>query len=133
MRQRDRFDTPLGQVATLSFTVRKGVFMNINDLSVGLIGGTGEEGRGLALRWSSAGAKVTIGSRSVERAELAASEINQVLGGSYLFHGTNKQAIEGAEIVLLTVPFEHAASTLDARIGFCERLNTCRYHSPGLI
>jgi NADPH-dependent F420 reductase len=87
--------------------------MNINDLRVGLIGGTGEEGRGLALRWSSAGAKVTIGSRSMDRARLAATEINQVLGGSYLHHGTNKEAIEGAEIVLLTVPFEHAASTLE--------------------
>ena len=88
--------------------------MNINELKVGLIGGTGEEGRGLAVRWSSAGAKVTIGSRSVDRARLAATEINQVLGGSYLLHGTNKEAIEGAEIVLLTVPFEHAASTLEA-------------------
>jgi len=87
--------------------------MNINDLRVGLIGGTGEEGRGLALRWSSAGAKVTIGSRSIERAGLAAAEINRVLGGSYVLHGSNKDAIEGAEIVLLTVPFEHAASTLE--------------------
>ena len=88
--------------------------MNINELKVGLIGGTGEEGRGLALRWSSAGAKVTIGSRSIERAELAAAEINKVLGGSYLLHGTNREAIAGADVVLLTVPFDHAAATLEA-------------------
>ena len=88
--------------------------MNINDLRVGLIGGTGEEGRGLALRWSGAGAKVTIGSRSIDRSRLAATEINQILGGSSVLHGSNQQAITGADIVLLTVPFEHAASTLEA-------------------
>jgi len=118
MRQRDTFDTPLDQVATLMFlSPKKRSLMNINDLRVGLIGGTGEEGRGLALRWSNAGAKVTIGSRSIDRARLAAAEINQVLGGSYLLHGTNKQAIEGADFVLLTVPFEHAASTLDEHVS----------------
>src|SRR6185295_1933447 len=115
MRQRDTFDTPLDQVATLMLlSPKRRSLMNINDLRVGLIGGTGEEGRGLAIRWASAGAKVTIGSRAPDRARLAATEINQVLGGSYLLHGTNEAAISGAELVLLTVPFEHAASTLEA-------------------
>ena len=50
--------------------------MNINELSVGLIGGTGEEGRGLALRWAAAGARVSIGSRTLERAKTAADELN---------------------------------------------------------
>jgi 8-hydroxy-5-deazaflavin:NADPH oxidoreductase len=51
--------------------------MNINELTVGIIGGTGEQGRGLALRWAMAGARVTIGSRSAERAKEAADELER--------------------------------------------------------
>src|SRR5262245_5216543 len=53
--------------------------MNINQLKVGLVGGTGEEGRGLALRWAIAGAQVSIGSRTPEKAKTAADELNQIL------------------------------------------------------
>jgi NADPH-dependent F420 reductase len=88
--------------------------MNIGDLKIGLIGGTGEEGRGLALRFAKAGAQVTIGSRSAERAQEAADELNKILGNQGVRHATNREAIAGAELVLITVPFEHAASTLEA-------------------
>ncbi|HXG94313.1 MAG TPA: NADPH-dependent F420 reductase [Blastocatellia bacterium] len=88
--------------------------MNINDLKVGLIGGTGEEGRGLALRWAKAGAQVTIGSRALEKAKAAADDLNQILGGEPISYALNKDAIANAEFVLLTVPFAHAASTLEA-------------------
>lgn len=93
--------------------------LNITGLKVGLIGGTGEEGRGLALRWARAGAQVIIGSRSVERATQAADEVNQILGGSIpggslVRSGENRQAVAESELVLLTVPFEHAASTVEA-------------------
>jgi len=88
--------------------------MNINDLKVGLIGGTGEEGRGLALRWARAGAQVMIGSRTIERAKAAADELNASLGGGKIGYGENAQVVSGSEFVLLTVPFEHAASTLDS-------------------
>ena len=94
--------------------------MNINELSVGLIGGTGEEGRGLALRWAIAGARVAIGSRTVERAKATADELNLLLGeGSgpslkqRIGHGENKEIIGQSKLVLLTVPFAHAASTLE--------------------
>lgn len=88
--------------------------MNIGDLKIGLIGGTGEEGRGLALRFAMAGAQVTIGSRSAERAKEAADELNKILGNDAVRYATNQEAIAGSELVLITVPFEHAASTLEA-------------------
>jgi NADPH-dependent F420 reductase len=87
--------------------------MNINDLRIGLIGGTGEEGRGLALRWALAGAQVVIGSRAIEKAKATAEELNATIGGERILGETNQAAIAGSEFVLLTVPFPHAASTLE--------------------
>jgi hypothetical protein len=90
--------------------------MNINELKIGLIGGTGEEGRGLALRWAMAGAQVTIGSRSLERAREAADELNQHLSRSLIRAAENSEAIAESEFVLLTVPFAHASATLEAHL-----------------
>ena len=90
--------------------------MNITELTVGLIGGTGDEGRGLALRFAIAGAQVTIGSRSAERARETADELNQLVKARVtgpIRHAENREAIAGSELVLLTVPFKHAASTLE--------------------
>ena len=90
--------------------------MLVQDLKVGLIGGTGDEGRGLALRFAIAGAQVTIGSRSLERARETADELNRLLEARArepIRHAENRDAIAGSEIVLLTVPFKHAASTLE--------------------
>src|SRR5215216_5216688 len=91
--------------------------MNINDLKVGLIGGTGEEGRGLALRWAMAGAQVTVGSRTIERAKATADELNVLLGSNKIGYGENRAAAADSEFVLLTVPFEHAAPTLESLAG----------------
>ncbi len=88
--------------------------MNIHELKIGIIGGTGEEGRGLALRFAKAGAQVTIGSRTSERASEAAAELNQFLGSEKIAHGTNEEAVKEAEFVLLTVPFDYAAATLQS-------------------
>ncbi|HKA16763.1 MAG TPA: NADPH-dependent F420 reductase [Blastocatellia bacterium] len=94
--------------------------MNINQLKVGLVGGTGEEGRGLALRWAIAGAQVSIGSRTQEKAKTAADELNQILETNekriafVIGSGENREVIAASDFVLLTVPFAHAASTVDA-------------------
>jgi NADPH-dependent F420 reductase len=94
--------------------------MNINELSIGLIGGTGEEGRGLALRWAIAGARVSIGSRTLERAKTSADELNQLLqartgkSDQRIGFGENRKVIAESDFALLTVPFAHAASTLEA-------------------
>ncbi len=91
--------------------------MNIKELTVGIIGGTGEEGRGLALRWAMAGARVIIGSRSAERAKEAADELNAIPGHDPITFGDNQEAVASADFVLLTVPFAHAASTLESLAG----------------
>jgi len=88
--------------------------MKHSDLRVGLIGGTGDEGRGLALRWAKGGAMVTIGSRSAERARLAADWVNQAIGGDSVRGVTNQETITESDLVMLTVPFEHATSTLES-------------------
>ncbi|HLF83949.1 MAG TPA: NADPH-dependent F420 reductase [Blastocatellia bacterium] len=94
--------------------------MHISELRVGLIGGTGEEGRGLALRWAIAGARVSIGSRTLDRAKTVADDLNQLLGAragqssQRIGFGENRDVIAESEFALLTVPFAHAASTLDA-------------------
>ena len=94
--------------------------MNINQLKVGLVGGTGEEGRGLALRWAIAGTQVSIGSRTLDKAKATADELNQLLETHEravdfpLGAGENREVIAASDLVLLTVPFAHAASTLDA-------------------
>ncbi|HEY7911722.1 MAG TPA: NADPH-dependent F420 reductase [Blastocatellia bacterium] len=91
--------------------------MNVNELKVSLIGGTGEEGRGLALRWAKAGAEVILGSRSKERAGATVEELNRELGGKLIRAAENTDAIRAGELVLLTVPFEHAASTIESHIS----------------
>lgn len=88
--------------------------MNINELKVGLIGGTGEEGRGLALRWAMAGARVTIGSRTIDRARATADELNQLIKTDSIAGAENQTAVAESEFVLLTVPFAHAVSTLES-------------------
>ena len=91
--------------------------MNINELSVGLIGGTGEEGRGLALRWAVAGARVSIGSRALDRAKAVAEELNKTVASravERISYGENREVIGSSDFALLTVPFAHAASTLEA-------------------
>jgi 8-hydroxy-5-deazaflavin:NADPH oxidoreductase len=88
--------------------------MDINELKIGIIGGTGEEGRGLALRWAQAGAQVTIGSRTIEKAREAAEELNQAIGSDKIHFASNEDAVKEAEFILLTVPFDYAASMLES-------------------
>jgi 8-hydroxy-5-deazaflavin:NADPH oxidoreductase len=51
---------------------------------VSILGGTGEQGPGMALRWAKAGVDVIIGSRQLERATRVAAELNQELGRDLL-------------------------------------------------
>src|SRR5262249_33657791 len=90
--------------------------MNINELKVGVIGGTGEEGRGLALRWAMAGAQVRIGSRTAERARAAADELNAFVPDNPIGYGENREVVSGADFALLTVPFEHAVETAQSLV-----------------
>lgn len=83
--------------------------------SIGIIGGTGKEGKGLAFRWARAGHSVCIGSRNVDKALQAAEEVNLLLGKRGWVTGkTNSEAVRQAEIVVLTVPFAVHRDMLNA-------------------
>src|SRR6266567_313803 len=75
-------------------------------MDIAVIGGTGDEGFGLALRLASAGHHVTIGSRSEERGAQAAERGRGVVGaGAYLDGTSNEKATASAEMIFVTVPY----------------------------
>jgi NADPH-dependent F420 reductase len=87
--------------------------MNFMTQTVAVIGGTGNEGPGLAIRWAASGRyKVIIGSRQVEKAERVAAEINEKLGQNLVVGMTNEAATEAADIAVLTVPYSAHHATL---------------------
>jgi NADPH-dependent F420 reductase len=81
---------------------------------VSILGGTGEQGPGMALRWAKAGVEVIIGSRQQARAEAIAAELNQELGQSNIKGMANPDAAVAADVVALTVPFSAHRSTLES-------------------
>jgi NADPH-dependent F420 reductase len=83
-------------------------------VKIAILGGTGEQGPGLALRWAMAGEEVIIGSRSQERAEKVAAELNAELSQARIRGLENPQAAEAAEIVVLTVPYTAHLGTLES-------------------
>jgi NADPH-dependent F420 reductase len=78
--------------------------------SIGIVGGTGPEGKGLAARFARAGVEVIIGSRSAERGEAAAAEVAGLTGGK-VRGGTNLDAAAG-EVVIITLPYDGLKDTL---------------------
>jgi len=81
---------------------------------IGIIGGTGPEGLGLAMRFAKAGDRVTIGSRSQERAEEARRKVKEALPDANVQGLVNAEAVEQAEVVFLTVPWDGHSSTLES-------------------
>ena len=67
-------------------------------VKIAILGGTGEQGPGLALRWAMVGEEVIIGSRSQERAEKVAAELNAELGQARIRGLENSQAAEAADL-----------------------------------
>jgi NADPH-dependent F420 reductase len=82
---------------------------DVSGLVVGVLGGTGPQGRGLASRLAAVGQRVVLGSRSADRARDAAAEL--VDGGSSTVTGTdNAGCARAADLVVVAVPWEgHAA------------------------
>ncbi len=82
---------------------------------IAIIGGTGKEGKGLAFRWAKAGMEVIIGSRQAEKAQIAADEVNELIGksGKKVVGRDNLTAAKEGEIVVLTVPFEFHVPMLE--------------------
>lgn len=82
--------------------------------AIAVLGGTGKEGSALAKRWALNGYKVIIGSRSAEKAETAAAEMNEALEGDYVTGMANEDAAEQAGLVVLSVPYGAHAKTLES-------------------
>ena len=81
--------------------------------AIAIVGGTGPEGRGLALRWARAGKHVIIGSRDAERARTVAQEISTLSAGNGQVEGRdNASAVKASRTVVLTIPFVAQAETL---------------------
>jgi 8-hydroxy-5-deazaflavin:NADPH oxidoreductase len=76
----------------------------MESLTVSFIGGTGPQGRGLALRLAQAGYPIVVGSRDPGRAEAAVEALRQ-RGGLSLRAAGNREAAERADVVFLTVPW----------------------------
>ncbi len=76
---------------------------------VGIIGGTGPQGRGLAKRFAAGGVTVVIGSRSAERAEAAAAELGAGVRGA-----SNERCAESADVVVVAVPWDGHRDQLES-------------------
>ena len=83
-------------------------------MTVAVLGGTGKEGSGLAIRWALNGYRVIIGSRSAEKAEAKVVELNEQLGGDYLKGMANEDAAKEAHLVVLSVPYTAHKSTIES-------------------
>jgi len=80
---------------------------------IGILGGTGPEGSGLALRWAAAGEHIIIGSRDAQRAEETAKALRTSLGPNAKLDGAeNASVVAQCEIVVITVPFSGQAALL---------------------
>ncbi len=74
--------------------------------TIAVIGGTGDQGFGLVLRWAKAGEKIIIGSRQQQKAEDAAKKARDILGGKASVSGMeNPIAADAADIIVMSVPF----------------------------
>ena len=84
-------------------------------LTLGILGGTGKEGSGLALRWARAGYAVIIGSRDEARAQATAASVGERLGQNDLVRGlSNLAAAHACDIAVLTVPYAAHRATLES-------------------
>jgi len=97
----------------------QGILPDVSGLTAGIIGGTGDQGRGLAVRLAAAGQHVLIGSRTADRAISAAKEIAELARASTMTPGTvegdgNAEVAERADVVIVAVPYEGHADTLTA-------------------
>ena len=77
------------------------------------LGGTGPEGKGLALRLAMAGESVVIGSRDAGRAQEAANELLELAPGVAISGAVNPEAAARADVVFLTMPYNGMSPTID--------------------
>jgi NADPH-dependent F420 reductase len=85
-------------------------------MRIAVVGGTGKEGRGMAVRWAQAGHDVFIGSRDAERAAARVAELRASLPDlkGRLEGGDNLWALQASEVVVVAVPYPAHTSTLQS-------------------
>ncbi|MBN2005000.1 MAG: NADPH-dependent F420 reductase [Anaerolineae bacterium] len=89
--------------------------MNNRRYTLAILGGTGNEGPGLALRWANAGHTVIIGSRQAEKAQQTADAINAKLESGHKVQAmANPEAAQACEIAVLTVPYAAQNALLES-------------------
>ena len=81
--------------------------------TIAILGGTGDLGTGLAIRWSKAGYKIVIGSRTLTKAQAAVADLEKISPTTPAAAMENADAAAEGDIVVLTVPAEHQISTLE--------------------
>ena len=81
-------------------------------MKIAVVGGTGKEGSGMALRWAKAGHDVLLGSRDAQRARDKAAELGQLSGGK-VAGGENPWAVALADVCVLSVPYAAHRETLE--------------------
>ena len=87
--------------------------MTLADETIAILGGTGDLGTGLAIRWSKVGYKIVIGSRTLAKAQAAVADLEKISPTTPADAMENADAATAGDIVVLTVPAEHQISTLD--------------------
>lgn len=106
---------------------------------IAILGGTGQLGRGVGVRLAAAGHRITVGSRSVDRAEEAAAAIRSTLRdrggtGDTVDGGTNEDAVARASVLFITAPASGLPTLLDSvHFGATPRIVIdCTVDLPGL-
>jgi NADPH-dependent F420 reductase len=100
-------------------------------MAIAIIGGTGDEGFGLALRFAKAGEEVVIGSRSHEKGEAAATNAREIVGEGARVSGTTNDEAARNEVVFVTVPFAGQAEIYRSiRDSIAEGAVVCDATSP---
>lgn len=91
--------------------------------TIAILGGTGDLGTGLAIRWSKAGHRIIIGSRTLEKARNAVANLKKISPEAPADAMENPDAAAAGDIVVLTVPAEHQVSTLETvRTGLAGKI-----------
>lgn len=82
-------------------------------MKIGILGGTGKEGQGLALRWAAGGLEILLGSRTPSKAERVAHQLNGVLGRDAVAGMGNRDVAAQAQVLVSTLPHAGHQKTLE--------------------
>ncbi len=85
----------------------------VKPTAIAILGGTGQEGGGLAVRFAQAGHRVILGSRSADRAAERAAEMNARVGSDRISGADNRAAAAAGDVVVLTVPYAAQRATVE--------------------